>query len=75
MKNHHESWDDVVSVSPFDFDSSRRFDNGYGMSEGKPFTIWTTNRVYFPVVYDGSEWAGSVTRNPCPEVTEHLGGE
>jgi hypothetical protein len=34
------------------------FDEGYGGSEGEPFTAWTENYVIFPVVYDGSEWAG-----------------
>ena len=51
------------------------FDSGFGGIEGKPFTAWTENRVYFPVVYDGAEWVGSVPRNPCDEATEHQGGE
>jgi hypothetical protein len=52
-----------------------RFDCGYGLSSGKPFTAWTDKRVYFPVVYDGAEWVGSVPRNPCDEATPHHGGE
>ena len=44
-------------------------------SEGKPFTIWTANTVYFPVVYDGAEWVGSVSRNPDGKPTDHQGGE
>lgn len=51
------------------------FHCGYGHSEGPRFTAWTVNRVYFPVVYDGSEWVASVPRNPCDEVTEHVGGQ
>lgn len=53
------------------------FDNGYGTSEGYPFTLWTKTHVYFPVVYDGSEWVESVPRNPpdTPEPKEHVGGE
>jgi hypothetical protein len=51
------------------------FYSGYGGSEGKPFTAWGEKYVYFPVVYDGSEWVGSAPRDPCDEETEHVGGE
>ena len=50
------------------------FDAGYGSSHGPQFTAWTADRVYFPVVYDGAEWVGSVPRNPCGQATEHVGG-
>lgn len=30
--------------------------------------------VYFPLCYDGSEWVGSVSRNPNGVSTMHLGG-
>ena len=50
------------------------FDNGYGMEQGQPFLLWTTEYVYFPVMYDGAEWAGSAPRNPVDEPQEHLGG-
>ena len=49
------------------------FDNGFGLTEGPSFTVWTKNRVYFPVQYDGSEWCGSVPRHPCYEVVRHIG--
>lgn len=52
-----------------------RFDNGYGGSEGKPFTAWSEDYVYFPVVYDGAEWVGRAPRNPSNEATPHQGGE
>lgn len=51
-----------------------RFDSGYGLPEGKPFTAWTERRVYFPICYDGAESVGSAPRNPCDEATEHQGG-
>ena len=73
MADHRETMDDVVAKT--DFDGDREFYDGYGFVEGEPFTLWTKNRVYFPIVYDGSEWVGSVPRNPCDEATEHLGGE
>jgi len=50
------------------------FDNGYGLQNGIPFTMWTEQRVYFPVCYDGAEWVGSVPRHPCGEKTGHHGG-
>jgi len=34
---------------------------------GKPFLLWTNDRVYFLVIYDGKEWAGSVPRNPTSD--------
>lgn len=51
------------------------FDAGYGGANGKPFTAWSAARVYFPVVYDGSEWVGSAPRNPCDEATGHQAAE
>ena len=74
MVERGESWSDVVSIAPLDLDLHEKFYNGYGGAEGKPFTIWTTNRVYFPVQYDGAEWCESVSRNPDGEPTDHVGG-
>ena len=51
------------------------FDSDWGSHEGQPFTAWTERRVYFPVVYDGSEWVGSAPRDPCDEACTHVGGE
>lgn len=51
------------------------FYDGYGGHEGKPFTAWGEKYVYFPIVYDGSEWVGSAPRNPCNEAMEHQGGQ
>ena len=53
----------------------REFDDGFGGSNGGPFTVWTKDFVYFPVVYDGAEWVGSVPRNPCDIATEHVGSQ
>lgn len=52
----------------------KEFDAGYGGENGEPFTAWTSERVYFPCCYDGSEWVGSAPRNPCDEATGHQGG-
>lgn len=70
-----ESWGDVVDSTLTDAQLDKDFDDGYGGSCGHPFTLWTVHRVYFPVVYDGAEWVGSVPRNPCDEKTRHVGGE
>lgn len=69
-----ETWDDVERWTP-STDIDRLFYAGFGGHRGQPFTLWTANRVYFPVVYDGAEWVGSVPRDPCDEATEHQGGE
>lgn len=64
----------VVAVSPDEAAMDVRFDSGYGGTEGPPILIWTEERVYFPVGYDGSEWLGSAPRNPAPEGQRHVGG-
>jgi hypothetical protein len=75
MSRFDENFEDVVhSVSENDNWLDINFDNGYGLAEGQPFTLWTKNRVYFPVQYDGSEWVESVPRNPNQEVKSHIGG-
>lgn len=74
MKRHGETWADVIGQAPPEGGWDVEFYDGYGIPEGKPFTVWTQDRVYFPVSYDGEESAGSVARNPCSEVTEHIGG-
>jgi hypothetical protein len=53
----------------------REFDDGYGISSGTHFTSWGEKYVYFPVVYDGSEWVGYAPRNVCDIKTAHWGGE
>lgn len=67
-----ESWDDVISNTLTDDEMDRRFDNGFGGTEGTPFTVWTTKRVYFPTEYDGAEGVDSVSRNPDGIPTGHI---
>lgn len=50
------------------------FDNGYGGTNGEPFTAWGEEYVYFPICYDGAEWVGYAPRNPCSMKMEHQGG-
>jgi hypothetical protein len=67
--------DPVIASTLSDYDMDARFDAGHGSMEGCPFTAWGEKYVYFPVVYDGSEWVGWAPRNPCDEVTPHVGGQ
>jgi hypothetical protein len=75
MENHSESFSDVIGMTLSEQELDEVFDAGPGGHEGKAFTVWTETRVYFPVVYDGKEWAGSAPRHPCSEATKHVGGE
>ena len=70
MNTAHDSWDSIVHSTLDSEGLDQQFDPGFG----EPFTVWTHTRVYFPVVYDGPEWVGSVPRHPCDERTEHMGG-
>ena len=45
-----------------------------GDMSGPLFTAWTASRVYFPAAFDDAEWCASAPREPCGEVTEHVGG-
>ena len=75
LKNNGESWEDIEAITLREGDLDMKFDCGYGGSEGEPFTIWTKKYVYFPAVYDGSEWVAWVSRNPDGKPTSHIGGE
>jgi len=65
---------DIIASTFKSGENELMFYPGYGRPEGIPFTLWTHKRVYFPVQYDGSEWVTSVPRDPCEEVTSHVGG-
>jgi hypothetical protein len=73
MKIVGETFQDVVSCTLPDKLLLKEFDRSFGRQEGLAFTLWTSNRVYFPVVYDGAEWVRSVSRNPDGKPTEHVG--
>ena len=75
MQEQGETFDDVVECTLTEQQLLVEFDSGYGSSRGEPFTLWTTNRVYFPVVYDGAEWVESVSRNPDGKPTHHFGAQ
>ena len=75
MSRYGETMVDTVDSTFAGNEIETTFDAGFGGSEGIPFTLWTENRVYFPVVYDGAEWVGSASRNPDGVPTKHFGGE
>ena len=53
----------------------KKFNCGFGGVEGVPFILYTSNYIYFPVCYDGSEWVESVPRHPDDSWTpRHFGG-
>lgn len=75
LKQNGETWEDVEANTMTEEEMAKNFNAGYGGTEGCHFTVWTKNRVYFPLCYDGgSEWVGSVSRNPDGKPTEHQGG-
>jgi hypothetical protein len=65
----------IVAVAPDDAVLDVQFDGGYGSSEGPAVLVWTEERVYFPVVYDGAEYLGSAPRDPQPDGQRHVGGQ
>lgn len=71
--NEGDKFEDLeIAIDAGELD--REFDDGFGGTEGAPFTAWSKNHVYFPICYDGSEWVGSVPRNPCDVKSTHQGG-
>ena len=78
IQSEREDRADLASpliVAPDESVLDDEFDAGYGGSEGPAFLAWTDDRVYFPVTYDGAEWAGSAPRNPIARGQRHVGGE
>lgn len=73
-RENEEDASPVVAVAPDEATLDVEFDAGYGGENGRPVLIWTEQRVYFPVCYDGSEWIGSAPRNPTTEGQGHVGG-
>lgn len=68
-----ETWDDVVSNTMSDREMEDYFDSWNGGDESCPFTIWTTDNVYFPLCPGCAGWIGSVSRTPNGKPTKHRG--
>jgi len=43
-----ETWAEVVACTLSDAELDEPFDAGFGRLNGRPFTLWTRRRVYFP---------------------------
>ena len=69
-----EKGEDIIECTLSEADLHEEFNDGFGGTEGKPFTAWSENWVYFPICYDGAEWVGCAPRNPCSEAMDHQGG-
>jgi len=68
--------DELIACTLSDEELDMEFDAGYGVSEGRPFTAWSSEWVYLPAVYDGAEWVERVPRNPAMDkTTSHIGGQ
>jgi len=67
----------IVQVAPNEAVLDVEFDSNSGVSEepAVPVLVWTEDRIYFPVVYDGLEWLGSAPRNPTTDGQGHVGGQ
>lgn len=74
LKLKGENWSKVESCTFTPAELDELHDSVYGVDETEPFTLWTTDRVYFNVGYDGRAWISSVPRNPNSEVTKTQGG-
>jgi hypothetical protein len=75
LEETKESFANIESSTLTEAELDTEFDNGSGLSEGSPFTVWTKNYVYFPAVYDGAEWVARVPRNPNGYATYHVGDQ
>ena len=71
---HNGDTFESLTIAIAEGELDREFDDGYGGTEGAPFTAWSANWVYFPICYDGSESVGLAPRNPCETRMEHQGG-
>jgi hypothetical protein len=57
-----------------DMEMRLSFDAGYTGTNGKPFTAWGQNYVYFPLSFDRMQWVGYAPRNPCKIAMEQQDG-
>ena len=73
FRTFRDSWDFLETCTLSEAELDKTFDNNDGFKEGKPFTLWTKSRVYFPACYCGEEYVFSVARNPDGIPTDHIG--
>lgn len=73
MIGGNDSWNNVESCTMTSEEMNKKFYTGFGRIEGTLFTVWTAKYIYFPVVYNGAEWVGRISRNPNGESCWHFG--
>lgn len=73
MRKNKDDWENMETSTLTDEEFYAPFEARFGGIQGKPFTLWTRDFVYFPVRSGDYEWCGSVPRNPCDKATEHKG--
>ena len=75
LVEHGETWTDVEYNTLSERGLDREFDEECPNGSGEPFTMWTKERVYFPVIQSRSGFTRveSVPRNPNYELTSHIG--
>lgn len=75
MKQNADSFENVISGTLSEEELNEEFYDGCKeWNVGRPFSLWTKKRVYFPASNGGSEWADSVSREPDNVPTHHIGG-
>lgn len=67
LKNQNEKWEDVVSCS--------RLDQELEQGTANSFTLWTHDRVYFPVMIKNKPKVASVSKLPDGNHTNPIGKE
>lgn len=78
-RNVETSWmsprgENVNGVGRYANDEPEYDEDNSRASSHVPFTIWTANRVYFPLTYDGWDSVGSAPRQPSDEALVVRGG-
>lgn len=64
MELQNDSWNNLVDSTMDQARMNKLFRHGCGDNDCPAFTLWTQNRVYFPIMYDNEEAVASVSRNP-----------
>ena len=73
LAHYGETWDDVDACTLTSDQLDEEFDDWLGEGYSVPFTLYTAGRVYFPVVYDLSQWVNAIPRNPGILPPVHIG--
>jgi hypothetical protein len=64
MMEEGEGWSDVLDYTISREELDEKFYDGYGITGGAPFVLWTHNNIYFSTAYDGKEWVSVLPRHP-----------